>query len=443
MATDRPFAIVDRALSSRVPYRSSRVGIPKRSAEPGIVDGMVRQFADRYAFLRELVQNGIDAGATRIEVRIERDSGGSVTTSIDDDGCGMTRAIIEGPLLTLLSSSKEDDTTKIGKYGIGFVSVFAVEPEQVDVRTCRDGEGWLVRLFGDHSYELMEDRSREQGTVVSLVQTMTSEQFGVHADLATAALRRWCRHARVPVAVSIFDADDPSSAQPLTINAPMTVPGLVTVSHEVDAERFVVGVGRPTALGIEAEKGGGDASPSFAGFYNRGLMLFETSTPEADLEQVRFKIDSPRLAHTLSRDNVRRDAQLRRVLRIVGELVRGELLRVLLERIAIAAASGAVEEWAALLEAACANALRFARDKGELVARSSTRSTARRCRSGGCGGPRAAPSLSPIPRRRSLVRSRRKAIPSFAMSLRLPRRGRTSVIATSSSRSKHSRMPLR
>ena len=122
---------------------------------------MVRQFADRYAFLRELVQNAIDAGASRIEVRIAREDGGLVTTSVDDDGCGMGRAEIEGPLLTLFASSKETDASKIGKYGVGFVSVFAIGPERVEVRTRRDDVGWLVRLHGDHAYELLEaPRSR-------------------------------------------------------------------------------------------------------------------------------------------------------------------------------------------------------------------------------------------------------------------------------------------
>ena len=49
---------------------------------------MVRQFADRHAFLRELVQNGIDAGATRIDVRLERGPDGAVRTSVEDDGAG-------------------------------------------------------------------------------------------------------------------------------------------------------------------------------------------------------------------------------------------------------------------------------------------------------------------------------------------------------------------
>ena len=48
-----------------VPYRSARAAGTKLTPDAGIALDMVRQFADRHAFLRELVQNGIDAGAQR------------------------------------------------------------------------------------------------------------------------------------------------------------------------------------------------------------------------------------------------------------------------------------------------------------------------------------------------------------------------------------------
>src|SRR4051812_3835004 len=112
------------------PYRSGQdTGDPGPAPEAGLVTEMVRQFADPYAFLRELVQNGMDAGATNIEVRFERTPEGTCVSQVTDDGSGMSRQIIEGPLLTLFSSSKDNDTSKIGKYGVGFVSVFALEPE--------------------------------------------------------------------------------------------------------------------------------------------------------------------------------------------------------------------------------------------------------------------------------------------------------------------------
>ena len=210
-----------------MPYRSTRVETPKLTAEAGIVDDMVRQFADRHAFLRELIQNGIDAGATRVEVRVERGTDGAVRTSVEDDGGGMTRAIIEGPLLTLFESSKESDSSKIGKYGIGFVSVFAIAPDRVDVRTRTAGEAWVVRLFGDHSFELANDAARPgTGTEVILLHTMTAEEFAEHAARARTALVRWCRHARVPIMFVALDGHEGGEAT--LINAELALPGLVT-----------------------------------------------------------------------------------------------------------------------------------------------------------------------------------------------------------------------
>ena len=73
--------------------------------------------------MRELIQNSLDAGAARINVRMAW-SDGELRIEVDDDGEGMDRATIEGYLLTLFRSTKEEDLTKIGKFGVGFVSVF-------------------------------------------------------------------------------------------------------------------------------------------------------------------------------------------------------------------------------------------------------------------------------------------------------------------------------
>lgn len=276
---------------------------------------MVRQFADPHAFLRELVQNGIDAGAKRLIVTVDRDGDGVVRTAVEDDGTGMTRAIIEGPLLTLFQSSKESDATKIGKYGVGFLSVFATKPERVEVRTRtgQEGEAWLLTLHPDHSFELARDDApyAGAGSIVTLVTTMDAEAFEEHAAKAEASLLRWCRHAHVPI-----------SLNGKIIHRPLEVEALVTVTLEENGARWVAGAG---------------GEGTFIGFYNRGLTLFESVEPEEGLGGVQVKIDAPTLAHTLSRDNVRRDAELRRVLRRATALVRGPLWKSLVERIMTAA----------------------------------------------------------------------------------------------------------
>ncbi|WP_434044366.1 MULTISPECIES: ATP-binding protein [Sorangium] len=343
------------------PYRSFREDRAAAAAPPpGPVADMVQQFADPYAFLRELVQNGMDAGARKITVRIET-LPGACATSVTDDGSGMSREDIEGPLLTLFSSSKEGDASKIGKYGVGFVSVFAVQPEQVDVETWRDGQAWLLRLRSDTSYELEDAGPREgSGTRVTLVHRLDRDRERLHAQRAQAALRRWCRHAQCEIALSIADDEGDARTSVARIDTPLSVAAPVSVTASEDESTFVVGpsagaqhLGQPAAAsGAAAEHG-----QSFAGFYNRGLTLFETADELfSGLSGVRFKVMSPRLQHTLSRDNVRRDDAFWEAIARVRELVKGPLRRELAARLPLAAAAAGARAGAAayvaMLEAA-------------------------------------------------------------------------------------------
>jgi molecular chaperone HtpG len=360
---------------------------------------MVRQFADPYAFLRELVQNGIDAGARAIEVRIERSVDGGVAISVTDDGSGMTPEVIQGPLLTLFESSKEGDTSKIGKYGVGFVSVFALEPDEVQVSTWRDGGSWLVRLLKDHSYELTDTGPREgSGTTVALVMgtggagassgvttaasaeaagktqeeqraaalaqhlqgvSAPSSPLAEHEARTTASLRMWCRHARCPIHLTVLDHGSREEPRRTRIDTALGVIAPFTVEEASDDEVYVVGTSAGTRH-LERELTGvtePELGESFAGFYNRGLMLYETQHPLLDdLVGIRFKVMSRHLQHTLSRDNVKRDEAFERVIARVRAMVKGafrEKLLIELARRAERVANGEGEKaYAAVLEAA-------------------------------------------------------------------------------------------
>lgn len=344
-----------------MPYRSAHIEREKRTAEPGIVADMVRQFADKHAFLRELVQNGIDAGATRIEVQIDRDDSGVCRTSVSDDGCGMPRAVIEGPLLTLFSSSKENDSAKIGKYGIGFVSVFALEPDVVEVRTfsvnAGVSEGWLLRLFGDHTWELAPAGNAATGTTVTLVQPMTVEAFTAHVAAATKALTTWCRHARVPIELIVLDAGDPAATRRTPIVEPFAAGGLVSVIWTEGDERIVAAVGEPPKH-----------PATFLGFYNRGLTLHEAELEQPTLGRVRVKIDSPKLAHTLSRDGVVKDHEYRRLVEHAVDLVQQRLWPELLARVAVTATTASTpKELFPYLDALLSPAFSALRAKNQYV----------------------------------------------------------------------------
>lgn len=323
-----------------MPYRSAPTELPRRSAEPGLIDDMVRQFADSYAYLRELVQNAIDAGATRAIVRVSRDGNGQVRSTVDDDGCGMDRATLEGPLLTLFASSKEHDTSKIGKYGIGFMSVLASDPIHVEVSSTHGGTTHLLRLFGDHAYELSLDAASEQsGTRVTLLHTMSRDQMREHVERVRAALSRWCRHIRIPLQLHVADADDPGASFEIALGEPFELRGAIASARlVVDDERLVVGV-------FEASQ------PSFLGYYNRGIALWEGERSEPNLHGLAVKIDSPALAHTLSRDDVRRDRSQRKLVERAVKLATGELKRDLLTQLTRAANDANVARVAALLDA--------------------------------------------------------------------------------------------
>src|SRR5689334_4006742 len=172
---------IARVILSRrmAPYRSrDEPRTPRPAPQTGLVADMVRQFADVHAFVRELVQNGIDAGAAGIEVAVERSADGVASVRVTDDGSGMTLAVIEDALLVLFRSTKDQDASKIGKYGVGFMSVFAIEPSEVTVDTWRAEGSYRVRLFPDHTYEIERAAPRDgHGSSVTLSKALAAADF--------------------------------------------------------------------------------------------------------------------------------------------------------------------------------------------------------------------------------------------------------------------------
>ena len=186
------------------PYRSdhsartSSVDIPR---DRGIVGDIIAKFADPLAFYRELIQNSIDAGSPSVDIKLAYDASASVLrVVVRDRGEGMTRDILENQLLVLFRSTKEQDASKIGKFGIGFSSVLSPNPEVVVVQTSRDGRRLTLHLQRDLTYQLFDSGPATQtGTSVELDLAMPSDQVAKFAQDSIEALTRWCRHASVPV----------------------------------------------------------------------------------------------------------------------------------------------------------------------------------------------------------------------------------------------------
>lgn len=301
-----------------------------------MVDELVHQFSDPYAFFRELIQNSIDAGSSRIEVTLSfrpgRDEGTAVA-AVQDWGEGMNRRIIDDYLLTKFRSSKENDATKIGKYGIGFVSVFSLLPDAVAVDTGRDGESWRVLFKKDRTYELLKASDALEGTRVSVHKKMKAEEYDELVAKSREAVVRWCRHSEVDVAFAAGTSDGKAPPEPTPVREDVAVDAPFQVEHREEGLHVVVGPARET--------------PAVSGFYNRGLTLLETTEPL--IEGVAVKIVSRTLEHTLTRDNVLRNEAFARAMAVARQLAAGPLLEGLSAELRKAAEhEGGADDWRAL-----------------------------------------------------------------------------------------------
>jgi hypothetical protein len=294
------------------------------------VDNLVSQFSSSLDFYRELVQNSIDAGTSTVDVWLEWIPGtatakSAIAVHVDDGGDGMTEAIIDDQLTSLYSSSKEGDLTKIGKFGIGFVSVFAPKPAAVIVHTGRDGEYWEVFFHADRSFTKTRIAGPVEGTKLTMILEGDRGAYDEFVERTRATLQRWCAHSEVEITLHDRSPPDGVDRGPQPIRTPFTVEGDCRVVVELEQTTIVMAY---------AER------PEY-GFYNRGLALLVTRAPQDVLEtrtarygRIAFKVKSRWLEHTLSRETVMRDANLERTLGMLDDVAAGPLRAALLARLA-------------------------------------------------------------------------------------------------------------
>lgn len=291
------------------------------------VDNLVTQFASHLDFYRELVQNSIDAGSAAIDVWMEYIAGegdqGTIAIHVDDSGDGMTEAIIDDQLTKLFASAKEGDLTKIGKFGIGFVSVFACRPKAVLVHTGRDGESWEVCFDADRSFVKARLDAPVDGTQITLFLEGDRGRYGELVEASRRTLDRWCSHSDVDVTFEDRSAPEGGAAE--AINRRFAVEGEPMVRVEVEGAEIVAAHGERPVYG----------------FYNKGLALAVSSDAATILgdragrfEHVAFKIKSRYLEHTLSRDTVVRDANYEKAMAMVEAAVAGPLQDALVSGLA-------------------------------------------------------------------------------------------------------------
>ena len=119
--------------------------------------------------VKELVENAIDAGATRIDVVVN--GGGRVFIAVSDDGAGMTREdlalAIERHATSKLAGDDLTDIATLGFRGEALPSIGAVARLRIVTRQEGDDSAWEIRVEGGR-VSGPEPAARGLGTTVEV-----------------------------------------------------------------------------------------------------------------------------------------------------------------------------------------------------------------------------------------------------------------------------------
>src|SRR6516162_7744266 len=132
--------------------------MPVRQLSEGIVNRIAAgEVVERPAsVVKELVENALDAGATRIE--IVTDGGGRRLIRVTDDGSGMTRAdlalAVERHATSKLPDDNLLDIRTLGFRGEALPSIGAVAHLAIATRHAGAPHGWTITVDGGQKSEV-------------------------------------------------------------------------------------------------------------------------------------------------------------------------------------------------------------------------------------------------------------------------------------------------
>ncbi len=105
--------------------------------------------------IKELIENAIDAGANRIDIRIEQ--GGKTYFSLTDNGKGMTKDELAVAVERHATSKLPDDNlvniTFLGFRGEALPSIASVAKMKITSRPAETPSGWMIEIEGGHKKE--------------------------------------------------------------------------------------------------------------------------------------------------------------------------------------------------------------------------------------------------------------------------------------------------
>ena len=189
--------------------------------DTAVLDLLGQLYSERTHFIFELIQNAEDAGATELTFELFDDR-----LEVRHDGRPFTEADVRG-VCGVGKSEKAADFTKIGKFGIGFKSVYAYTKSPRVYSAAKDGGGESFRIE-------------------SYVRPFAVEPLPEPATLFVFPFD----HDEVPAALAVGEisaalaAIEPATLLFLTSIRTLRVRGGAPLSRRVDGHRITMSKGR-------------------------------------------------------------------------------------------------------------------------------------------------------------------------------------------------------
>lgn len=281
-----------------------------------IVGELSKQFREPEDCYREVIQNNIDAETPQIDIYLDSEkinkTKSKFTVTFEDYGIGMNFNDRKKFFLKLFASSKEHNPKKIGQYGIGISSIFALNLKEVNVESSgKSADG--VESWGLHIKDIDElpsyrhyDIAERKGTKISLTKIVNTKDIAQHKAKVKEKVAFYCERSRTPIYI-----------EKEFINKEFDLDSMIKISQNRDGLEYILSVG--------------EKEPHFEIFNNRlklqdGKSLFSDCGTD---RMVSCLISSPYFKHTFSRDSVVKNDTFKSVMDEVRRAIGGLFVKSL------------------------------------------------------------------------------------------------------------------